>query len=228
MTFREAFEREINTQGISVAEVAHKSHVSKGTIYNILNGTTEEARIRSATRRALARGCNRDLKILPDGGVMFVASNQAVAEPETPEAVAEVSIKLVPFRPFLSHSYFREPFDWLFEQEERGRLPGLQTVDRVFQRRDDFLAIELFNFGSQVISDVQFNLKVTFHSGPVAKIACCLDRPIPPGERLEQTLFLLAGPAYLLSLDEAVCCEIEGQFLGIAATPTYRFEGDIR
>jgi transcriptional regulator with XRE-family HTH domain len=228
MTFREALEREINTQGISVAEVAEKSRVSKGTIYNILNGTTEEARIRTATRRALARGCNRDLKILSDGGVMFVIPNQPVAEPEKIESVADVAITLVPFRPFLSHSYFREPFDWLFEQEERGRLPGLQTVDRVFQRRNDFLAIELFNFGNQVISDVQFDLKVTFHSGPVAKIACRLDRSIPPGERLEQTLFLLAGPAYMLSLDEAVCCDVEGQFLGIAAIPTYRFEGDIR
>jgi len=60
MTFREALEREITTQGISVGEVVRKSNVSKGTIYNILNGTTEDARIRAATRRALAHGCDRE------------------------------------------------------------------------------------------------------------------------------------------------------------------------
>ena len=71
MTFREALQSEINLQGLSVAQIAEASNVSKGAIYNILNGTTEDDRIRPGTRKALAQACDRD--VVPEGeGVTFV------------------------------------------------------------------------------------------------------------------------------------------------------------
>lgn len=226
MIFREALEREIATQGISVAEVARKSRVSKGAIYNILNGTTEDGRVRPATRRALAKGCGRELKILPDGGVMFVAP-VALGEARS-DVISEVAITLLPHQSFLGHRHLREPFDWLYEQEERGKLPGLHTVDRVFQRRDDFLSLEVFNAGDRAVCDVQFVLRVDFDEGPSADIACCIEQPVAPDERREHTLFLLAGPPFSLELIDLMCLDAGGQVRSIDPAPTYRFEGDMQ
>ena len=131
MIFREALEREIAAQGISVAEVARISGVSKGAIYNILNGKTDESRIRPATKRAIARGCNRDLEMLRDGGVRFV---EAGGEPSA-DRRPDVALRLTPGRPFLDGQFFREPFDWLHGLEEEGTPGGIRTVDRGFQRR---------------------------------------------------------------------------------------------
>ena len=71
MTFKEALQAEINLQGLSVAIIAKASGISKGAIYNILNGTTEEARIRPSTCKAIALACDRELRH-EDDGVEFV------------------------------------------------------------------------------------------------------------------------------------------------------------
>lgn len=223
MTFREALAREIATQGISVIEVAQKSGVSKGAIYNILNGTTEEARIRPSTRRALARGCNRELKMMPDGDVVFVASE---GEAPKAEALAGVFFEFAPHRPFLGQAHVREPFDWLYEQELQGAL-ALRTVDRVFQRKDEFLSLEVFNEGDSAISGVQFILNVSYRKGPSGKIACRIEPPVLPGARVEYTLFLLAGPPFSLTLADAMCQDAEGGMCRIDADATYSFEGDV-
>lgn len=224
MTFREALSREIATQGISVTEVAQKSRVSKGAIYNILNGTTEEARIRPSTRRALARGCNRALKVMPDGGVIFVVSEDAEIPRE--DVLANVGFEFVSHRPFLSHAHVREPFDWLYEQELRGSLK-IRTVDRVFQRREEFLSLCVFNDGDSAISEVQFTLRVSYRKGPVGEIGCSLELPIAPGSRVEQSLFLLAGPPFVLEVVDAMCADAGGMARRIGAVPTYSFEGDV-
>ena len=76
MTFREALQQEIDAQGLSVAQVAKDSNLSKGAIYNIMNGTTEAARIRPATRKAIAAACGRALRADRDG-VTFEALGQS-------------------------------------------------------------------------------------------------------------------------------------------------------
>ena len=223
MTFREALAREIAAQGISVTEVAQKSRVSKGAIYNILNGTTEEARIRPSTRRALARGCNRMLKMMPDGGVVFAVSGEDEAPREV--LLADVDFAFVPLRPFLSHAHVREPFDWLYEQEVRGSL-SLGTVDRVFQRREEFLSLEVFNEGDAAVLGVQFTLRVSYKKGPAGKVACRIDPPVLPGVKMEYTLFLLAGPPFALELADARCVDAGGQVRRIDGEPAYSYEGD--
>jgi len=221
MTFREALEREITTQGISVGEVARKSRVSKGTIYNILNGTTEDARIRAATRRALAQGCDRELQVLPDGSVRF-----ALAEDQAPPGEpAEIALRFLPFVDFMSQHHLREPFDWLYAQEESGALTGLNIVDRVFQRRSEFLGFEIHNAGDTALLEGQIVLNIRFDVGPRDRITCQTARGIAPDERVQQTLFLLAGPAFELTVQDAVFTDATGKILQAVQPLTYRFEG---
>ena len=223
MTFREALEREITTQGISVGEVARKSNVSKGTIYNILNGTTEDARIRAATRRALAHGCDRELQVLPDGNVRFV-----VPEGESPPGeAAEVVLRFLPFTDFLDQNHLREPFDWLYAQEESGALSGLGIVDRVFQRRPEFLGLEIHNIGDAALTEGQFLLDVRFDTGPGGRIPCRIVQGVAPDERIQQTLFLLAGPAFELTVRDAVLTDTTGKVQHVDQALTYRFEGTL-
>jgi transcriptional regulator with XRE-family HTH domain len=224
MTFGEALQREIATQGIAVAEVAKKSGVSKGTIYNILNATTEEARIRAATRRAIARGCNRDLRVLPDGGVVFVAPETGEGE----EASTEILFRFLPQRPFMSQYHLPSAFDWLYAHEENGALTGLQIVDRVFHRREDFLGIEVQNHSDSVLTGIQFDLLVAYDGSLSDKVSCRIDEHIDSGDRVEYTLFLMAGPAYELTVSNATYTDDSGQIVGIVSAPTYRFEGVIR
>jgi transcriptional regulator with XRE-family HTH domain len=223
MTFRDALEREIAVQGISVAEVAQKSKVSKGTIYNILNRTTEDARIRAATRRAIARGCDRDLEVLPDGGVVFTESGQGKPG-GSPEMLR---LNLTPYRPFDSHSHVPEPFDWLHAQEESGRLKGLKTVDRVFQQREEFLELALSNLGDLDIVAVDFAVHVVFDNGVVGDVFCSVDAPIAPTHTLRQTVFLMGGPAYHLTFSKASYRDEDNQSWQISQVPNYRFEGDL-
>ena len=220
MTFREALERELTTQGISVTEVARGSGVSKGTIYNILNGTTEDARIRPSTRRAIARGCNRQLKVLADGGVLFVEPS------EVSEAPSDISLRFFSQRPFLSDHHVQEPFDWLHRMEETGALPGIRIVDRVFQRREDFLSLIVDNGSGAPIGEVQFDLRVVYEeSGPAEVLSCRLVCHIPPGTQGEETLFLLAGGAFVLDILNPVFTDADGQTIGVSSTFTYYFKG---
>ena len=223
MTFREALDREITAQGISVAEVAQKSNVSKGTIYNILNGTTEEGRIRAATRRAIARGCDRDIEVLPDGGVVFIHPQ----EDQAVQSSGDMQFEWVPFRPFRGDAHLSEPFDWLHTQEESGRLTGLKTVDRVFQQREDFLELSLKNLGDQNILEIEFTLHVVFDQGVTANIQCVIQGPIPPRQLRRYTAFLLAGTGYYVSLTQVTYLDENNQYWQVAHVPNYRFKGDL-
>jgi len=222
MTFREALEKEITSQGISVAEVAEKSRVSKGTIYNILNGTTEAARIRVATRRAIAQGCDRDLLMTPDGGIVFVAPQID----EGRETSSEVGIRFLAWRPFFSDAHAADAFDWLYTAEENGALSGLQIVDRVFQRREDFVGVEFQNTSDHTISQIRFDLQVVYDGGISGSVACQFASPIAPGKRIEYTLFVMVGPAFDLTLVNAFFVDASGQTINIAPAPTFRFEGE--
>ena len=209
MTFREALEREIAAQGLAVAEIAEISGVSKGAIYNILNGKTDDVRVRPATRRALARGCNRELVMLDDGGVRFVEPGETRA----PEPVVEtVGWRLLPGRPFLEESFLRDPFDWLYTLEEDGRVSGTETVDRVFQRRRQFLSLVVENGGRSDIAELGFELRVAFdNGGPTKRFPSRLYVEIPPGGEFEQTLFLQAGPQFQLQVSGPSFTDSEGQ-----------------
>ena len=222
MTFRDALEREISLQGISVAEVADKSRVSKGTIYNILNGTTEDARIRAATRRAIARGCDRDIEVLPDGGVVFVDPKDV----QVAHHSDALHLTLVPFCAFQSQSHVAEPFDWLHQQEELGKLIGLKTVDRVFQRREDFLELRVVNQSDSEVVGLTFTLHVVFDNGVVGDISCRVLETLTVGQVLKRTIFLLGGPGYHLTFPEAEFTDENSQSWQISSVPTYRFEGD--
>ncbi len=225
MTFRDALEREIAAQGLSIAEVAEKSNVSKGAIYNILNGKTEEDRIRPSTRRAIARGCNRELEGLEDGTVVFVDPQEAHIE----ALASEVSIDLLSGRPFLEGAFFKAPFDWLHELEEAGQLSDIHTVDRVFQRREDFLSVIVENHSEDVVDDLRFELKVVFTGGkPSGRFPYRMPLPLRAGERREETVFLLAGTGFELDLVGASYRDAEGQTRRLGGTHTYPYEGSRR
>lgn len=225
MTFREALEREISSQGISVAEVAEKSNVSKGTIYNILNGTTEEARIRAATRRAIAKGCGRNVEALPNGGFVFVdpRSSSGVAE----QRIDGVRINLVPFCHFRSNQHCAEPFDWLHRQEEDGKLQGLNVVDRVFQQREDFLELVVQNDSDVDLTGFEFSMRVVYDDGVAGELHVEVSAFLRPEEIHRRTLFLSAGSAFHLQLKDWICKDEEGQNLRISQVPDYRYKGDM-
>lgn len=222
MTFREALEREIAAQGLSVAEVARASGISKGAVYNILNGTTEESRIRPATRRAIARGCNRELQTLEDGSILFVEKVQ----PHPAATLDDVALFLVPGRPFLESRFLRDAFDWLHELEEKGELIGARTVDRVFQKRHDFLSLIMENRGGVELSGVQFDMNVVFAGGgPSGRFPSGVDARLAVGERIETTLFLAAGPAYCLQLQRPAFTDVDGQTKGIGGSFQFTHQG---
>lgn len=225
MTFRDALEREIAAQGLSVAEIARISGVSKGAIYNILNGKTEEDRIRPSTRRAIARGCNRDLEVLEDGGVRFVAPG-APDGMQGPEEAQEVALRLAPGRPFLEAAYLKAAFDWLHELESGGALSGPRTVDRVFQKRSEFLSVVVENGGDEPVQEVRFEVRVSFDGGEGSQtFSAGVHTPVPAGGQVEETLFPSAGPPYSLELMNPVYVDSEGRARAIGSAPKYLHKG---
>ena len=226
MNFRDELDREITSRGLSVTEIARISRMSKGAIYNILNGKTEEARIRPATKRAIAAGCGRELEILENGGARFVDRQAKQEAPDARSFSAEVAIQFLPDRPFLEDRFLKAPFDWLQELEEAGVINGVRTVDRVFQKRTDFLSILLENQGSSTIDEVWFDLNVKLgDEGPSRTFGSRLTRPLEPGERFEETLFVLAGPQYSLNVERPGFKDAEGQIKAIEGALTYHYKG---
>lgn len=190
MTLKEALEKEIASQGISAIDISKASGVSKATIYNILNGLTDDARIRPSTKRSIARGCNREIRLLSDGGVEFVRPGRQTEPPEAPSGAA-VRLRYAAGRPFLSDSFCREAFDWLHDTERAGRLPRCDIVNRVFQKRPDFLSLTLENAGHSEIASVAFLLGVSIPKGRLQRTFSFSGlRPTPPLAKTEITLFL--------------------------------------
>ena len=221
MNFRDALEKEIRSQGLAVAEIAKGSGLSKGAIYNILSGKTEEDRIRPSTRRQITSACNRDLELLDDGSIIFVEPGEGG---ETPDD-SDIQLSLTPERPFLNDSFVREPFDWLHELEANGELKGTPTVDRVFQRRGDFLSLDVENNGRDGISSMKFDLVVEFKGGQAGKFNCGMPGVLDPGSRLERTVFLFTGPAFSLEIRNASYNHIDGQNLRVPGKIRFINEG---
>lgn len=167
MTLKDAIEKEILSQGISAIDISKVSGVSKATIYNILNGLTDDPRIRPSTKRAIARGCGKDLRILGDGGVEFFNPGAEGEVSSLPPA--SLRLALLPGRPFLSDSFCREAFDWLHGLEASGRIPSCGVVDRVFQRRPGFLSLVIDAPGPLEISTVTCALDVSIPGSRVQK-----------------------------------------------------------
>lgn len=190
MTLKEAIEREIVSQGISAIDVSKASGVSKATIYNILNGLTDDTRIRPSTKRAIAKGCSRELRMLNDGGVEFVPPGSK-AEALEIASNATVRLRYAAGRPFLSDSFCREAFDWLHDMEASGRIPRCDVVNRVFQKRPDFLSFIIENAGRSDVTAALFSLDVSIPKSRVQRTFSFSDiHPIPPLARAEVTVFL--------------------------------------
>ncbi|MCZ6632718.1 MAG: helix-turn-helix transcriptional regulator [bacterium] len=223
MTFSKALDREITAQGISVTEIAKKSGISKGTIYNILNGTTEEERIRPSTRRRIAEGCNRDLKVLPDGGVLFIEPDTA---PTAVETTYDLALRFMPFRPFWTDRFCKEPFDWLHQMEVSGALPGLGAVDRVYQKREEFLSLVVENASEVGVTRIRFDLRIAFDQGPSEVLTCHLARHVGAGQDLEVSLFLLPERSFELEVMNPVFTDVDGQALGGISSISYTYRGE--
>ena len=225
MTFREALQTEINLQGLSVAQVAKDSKVSKGAIYNILNGTTEDVRIRPATRKALARACNRD--VMPDGnGVVFVETDADPAPRGDLESTETVSMSWITDRPFLTDRHAGPAFDWLHKMEEASKLPGLRIVDRVFQNQPDFLSLALHNKGGAIVSQILLGLKVTYEFEELAHgFDLRISGSLSPGDSFEETVFVCAGAPYELTIVRAELTTVDGSALRPVVPETFLFPG---
>lgn len=226
MTFREALQAEINLQGLSVAQIAKDSSVSKGAIYNILNGTTEDARIRPATRKALAAACNREVR--PEGdGVLFVEPG---AETPVETADTQVSEQVVlswrSDRPFLADDHVSAGFDWLHALEADGTLGGLRIVDRVYQNRAEFLSLIVSNRCDETIESVRLGFTVSYgkqslsHDFTSFHAETCL-----PGEALEVTAFVCVGPPFTLSLTRAELALNSGATTHAQLPTPFSFDG---
>lgn len=225
MNFREALEHEIASQGLSISEITRISGVSKGTIYNILKGITKDARIRPLTRRAIARGCNRKLKNLGGGEVQFVDEGMNGFVNNS----SDVRLRFLPNRPFLSHQFFKEPFDWLHGLEEAGSVTGFQTVDRVFQKREEFLGLVIDNGSKRCLLEVWFDLKISFGSdGPSRKFSCRIQHQVEGGSALEKTVFLLAGPRYEVEILNPYFIDFKGRRNVIGDPLFYDFKGCLK
>ena len=223
MTFREALQHEITGQGLSVTEIARASGLSKGAIYNILNGKTVESRIRAATRRAIAGACNRKLVALDDGGVLFVESEGGAESIPSQDVV----LRLDPFRPFLEDRFFREPFDWLHGLEEEGVLHGVGVVDRVFQKREDFLSLAIANTGPTSLVEFGFERRVAFgEDGPSERVPAQLPLDLPPGGDAEETLFVHAGPSFALELLNINFTDADGRTEAVSGPFRYVHRGE--
>lgn len=189
MTLKDAIEKEILSQGISAIDISKVSGVSKATIYNILNGLTDDPRIRPSTKRSIARGCGKDLRALEDGGVEFVKPGLDGEAPSLPPAL--IRLALVPGRPFLSEAFCREAFDWLHDLEGSGRIPSCGVVDRVFQRRPAFLSLVVDAPAPTEISDMSCILDVSIPGSQVQKsISIPGITPAVPDRKPEVTLFV--------------------------------------
>ncbi len=221
MNFRDALEKEIRSQGLAVAEIAKTSGLSKGAIYNILNGKTEEDRIRPSTRKQIATACNRELEVLEDGNVLFVEPGVA---PHF-QSGSEIQLTLIPERPFLNNSFIREPFDWLHDLEATQETQGRLTVDRVFQKRNDFLSLISENIGLEDVGNLRLELQVRFTGGQSGKFDCKLPGILHPGDRQERTIFLCTGPAFSLELLNPVYIDGDGETRQFSDTQKYVNEG---
>ena len=211
MTLKEAIEKEVISQGISAIDISKASGVSKATIYNILNGLTDDSRIRPSTKRAIARGCNRELRILGDGGVEFIRPGPRV---EPPEAVPNAAVRLrySAGRPFLTESFCQEAFDWLHDIEKAGRIPRCDVVNRVFQRRPEFLSLSVENTGHSEITSVIFSLAVLIPKGRLQRTFSFSGiRPTPPLSKAEITLFLSEAEFdFDIEISQVLLGDVEG------------------
>jgi len=225
VTFRKALQNEINLQGLSVAQVAKDSKVSKGAIYNILNGTTEDVRIRHVTRKALARACNREVR--PDGdGVVFVEIGADRPPQGDLESMESVLLTWLAERPFLTDRHAGPAFDWLQKMEEAAKLPGLRLVDRVYQNRPDFLSLAVHNDGGSTVSQIRLSLNVTYESAGLAHdFAVRINGTLSPGASLEETVFVCAGAPYHLSIVRAELTTDDGSALSAVVPETFSYSG---
>ncbi|GEM_PF-1251407 len=212
MTLKEAIEKEVVSQGISAIDISKASGVSKATIYNILNGLTDDGRIRPSTKRAIARGCNRELRLLSDGGVEFVRPGLKTESPEMPSG-ATVRLRYAAGRPFLSDGFCQEALDWLHDMERAGRVPRCDIVNRVFQKRPDFLSLSLENAGHSEITSVTFSLAVSIPKGRLQRTFSFSGlRPTPPLARAEVTLFLSdAEFDFDVEISQVALNDVEGE-----------------
>ena len=226
MTFRDQFQAEIQTQGISVADVAKASGISKGAIYNILNGTTEEDRIRPSTRHALARGCRRSLQIDSDGTHRFVSPGVADLTQVAPPAVggAEIRVAFVSGRTFRPDLHAADIFNWLNEQEEAGALNGLGVVDRVYQKRSEFVSLVMENDTGGALRSVEIPISLAYDSGP-NKTFSCLFPQIESGAKAEMTVQVGGGPAYTVILQDGWASLPDDTRGPISTQTTYRHRG---
>ena len=208
MTFREALQHEIDTQGLSVAQVAKDSNLSKGAIYNILNGTTEDARIRPATRKAIAEACGRELRA--DGeGVVFEYPGAVLPASPTRTEVGDVVLSWMRDRLFLKDRHASAAFDWIHRMEESGKLEGPRIVDRVYQNRPDFVSMMVHNKGPQPVERVSADVSVVVTAAGETTYSVSVPGPIGPGESSEFTVF--AGVPCTLRVDRAECSDVAGR-----------------
>ncbi len=225
MTFREALQSEINLQGLSVAQIAEASNVSKGAIYNILNGTTEDDRIRPGTRKALAQACDRD--VVPEGeGVTFVERGAETFQQVVREATDAFVVSWMADRSFLPDRHVGQAFDWLHRMEQDGRHQGLQVIDRVFQKRSDFLALSFHNKGAIVASRIDLGLRVHYPSSATEQtFQVIVAETVLPGKSLEVSVFVCAGSAYTMSVAHAEIATPDGQALVPVIPDSFSFPG---
>lgn len=203
MTFKEALQAEIDLQGLSVAQLAKDSGLSKGAIYNILNGTTEDERIRPATRKAIADACDREIRADGDG-VRFVERGAAPSAAPTTAPTESVVMSWQRNRPFRHDRHAAAAFDWLHQMEESGKLDGMGVVDRVYQNRPDFLALTLHNRGTDTIASASLSLRVEYANETLSH---AFDLAFPcslaPGDALEATVFACVGAPFELACVQA-------------------------
>ncbi len=225
MTFSDLLQQEIQTQGISVAEVSKASGISKGAIYNILNGTTEEERIRPSTRHALARGCQRVLEIDADGTHRFVSTiSSAPADVQEPEDATDLRVGFSPARPFRAERHLADVFNWLNGLEEEGRLAGLAVVDRVYQKKDDFLSLVVENHTTDDLKSVEIPISIAYDDGPNETFGCKFSHVLSGG-RAEMTVQVAGGPPYTIFVQDGQAVTTATERVPISTQTTYRHRG---
>lgn len=223
--FRDVLQQEIQSQGLSVAEVAKASGISKGAIYNILNGTTEDARIRPSTRRDLARGCHRELKVGPDGSSRFVEQLLLETDPAQTGA-AGIKVAFQPTRPFLQDCFVADVFNWLHEQEQTGALSGVDIVDQVYQKRHAFLSLVIENASGTDVRNAEVRFSLDYDNGPSKMFACRTSR-LAAGDSWEATVCVCQGPSFGVSALGGQGHGEDGTDLKIDAGSIYRYEGSL-
>lgn len=223
--FRDVLQQEIQSQGLSVADVAKTSGVSKGAIYNILNGTTEDARIRPSTRRALARGCRRELEVGPDGSSRFVEQLVSEADP-APADGAGIKVAFQPTRPFLRNCFVADVFNWLHEQEQKGALSGVDIVDQVYQKRHAFLSLIVENASGTDVTNAEVRFSLDYDNGPSKMFAYRTSR-LAAGGSWEATVCVCQGPSFGVSALGGQGQGEDGTDLKIDAGSVYRYEGSL-